>query len=94
MDYRQSQPSKTELTIHTNRGSYDKHSYDNLNPYDFKKDALMKQSKSKESSSTFLKSTSSKVIAIIGVIAGVCALAGGAAGLAYYLGTLSKIESY
>jgi hypothetical protein len=47
-------------------------------------------SSSSSSSSSFLQSTSAKVIVVIGAIAGVCLIAGGAAGLSYYLGSQSK----
>jgi hypothetical protein len=93
-DNRQNQTLRTDAFINTNRGGYDRRSYDNQSPYDSKKNSLSKDTNIKEPSSSFLKSTSAKVIAIVGVIAGVCLVAGGAAGLAYYLGTLSKTHYY
>jgi hypothetical protein len=93
MDYRRYQSSVADVSIHTNRG-YDRQSYDNMSPYDSKNNSLQKKSNIKEPSSSFLKTTSAKVIVIIGAIAGVCLVVGGAAGLAYYLGTLGKISIY
>jgi hypothetical protein len=87
----QNQTLRTDAFTH---GGYDRQFYDNQSPYDPKNTSLNKDTNIKEPSSSFLKSTSAKVIAIVGVIAGVCLVAGGAAGLAYYLGTLSKIHHY
>jgi hypothetical protein len=90
MDYRHYQPSTTDLFIHTNRG-YNRQSFDNMSPYDSKNNSIQNKSNTEQQSSSFLKSTSAKVIFIVGAIAGVCLVVGGAAGLAYYLGSLSKI---
>jgi hypothetical protein len=40
----------------------------------------------------FLQTTAGKVVAVIGAVAGLCVIAGGTAGLSYYLGSLSKLK--